>query len=304
MELHQLDYVVKLATHLHFSKAAGYLGITQPSLSQQIDKLEKELGVKLFERKTRSVKLTPAGEVFILHACKVLADLDQLGEAMRTISPMKIERLRIGTFVPNLGVHKVATLIQQFQGAFPNISIHLTEKAGSRELYKLLTGGGLDGAFLVPSLELGGDQTMVCHTLIPGAVNIICRKDHPFAARTTVPLQELAKTNCIAMTPTYSIYGSVIDACRANGIKLNIISHCNQIETMVDLVLQGFGFSFLSSQFAENISHSNIVIRPLAPMIERNLSFVYVVNQGYPPALLTFRDFILKTFDSTSCCST
>ena len=89
MEIHQLQYVLKVASHLHFSNAANDLGITQPSLSQQIDKLEKELGCKLFDRKTRSVELTPAGEEFIIYADHVLTELHRLSEAMQKFSVTK-----------------------------------------------------------------------------------------------------------------------------------------------------------------------------------------------------------------------
>ena len=100
------------------------------------------------------------------------------------------------------------------------------------------------------------------------------------------------------MSQTYSIYSTVTDVFRANNFKLKIVSHCNQIETMVDLVSRGFGFSFLSSQFAELITHPDIVIRQLEPPIERNLVFAYLNNKVHSPALITFRDFILKTFST------
>ena len=85
MELHQLRYMVKLAKHLHFSKAALELGITQPTLSQQIERLETELGCKLFARRTRSVELTLAGEAFLLHAVRVLDELAALSDTLQTL---------------------------------------------------------------------------------------------------------------------------------------------------------------------------------------------------------------------------
>lgn len=160
MEIHQLHYVLKVAEHLHFSKAANHLGITQPSLSQQIDKLEKELGVRLFERQTRSVKVTADGEAFIIHAKRVLSELDQLSGTMKSLARSRKARLRIGSFVPNMGPCNLAALFQQFQEVFPYISIHLTEKSGSHELYKPLRSGLLDGAFLVPSPEFITDRSL------------------------------------------------------------------------------------------------------------------------------------------------
>ena len=176
-----------------FRKRQISLGITQPSLSQQIDKLEKELGVRLFERKTRSVKVTADGEVFMIHAQRVLAEVDHLAGIMKNLAQSKKERLGIGTFVPNMGSCKLAGLFQQFREVFPDISIHLSEKSGSHELYKLLKSGLIEGAFLVHSPGLISDHTIVRHTLIPGTVNIIIKKDHALATQKTILLQDLVK---------------------------------------------------------------------------------------------------------------
>ena len=80
--------------------------------------------------------------------------------------------------------------------------------------------------------------------LTPGIVQVIIRKDHPFASQKTVLLADLATENCVVMSSTYSIYGVVMTACRASGFNPKIVSHCNHTETMVDMVAQGFGFPF------------------------------------------------------------
>lgn len=297
MELHQLRYALRLAAHLHFSKAANELGITQPSLSQQIDKLEKELGVKLFMRRTRSVELTTAGEEFVARANRVIAELDQLRATMKNHTHPTNETIRIGTFLSNMGELKLGALFQQFQKIYLNINIQVVEKPGSYDLSKLLKSGSIDGAFLVPSVALRTDQTITCHTIVPGIVHVILRKDHPFAGQKSVLLSDLPTQTCVVMSHTYSIYGSVMDACKASGFHLKIGSHCNYVETMVDLVAQGFGISFLSSQFAETISHPDITSRPLEPFIDRNLSFVYLTEKTSSAPLISFRDYILNTFN-------
>lgn len=296
MELHQLHYVLKVAEHLHFSKAAGELGITQPSLSQQIGKLEKELGVQLFLRRTRSVQLTPAGEEFVVRAQKLMSELDQLGQAMRRHSLLKKETINIGTFLSNMGPIKLGALVQRFQNVHPDISFQVTERPGSYDLSRMLKAGAIDGAFLVPSVALRADPAITCHTIIPGIVHVILRKDHPLAGREKIGLSALTTENCIVMSRTYSIYGAVIDACKAGGFSPKVVSYCNFVETMVDLVAQGFGVSFLSSQFAATIDHPNIVSLPLDPGIERNLSFVCLAGKADSPPLATFRDFVLNTF--------
>jgi DNA-binding transcriptional LysR family regulator len=298
MELHQLRYVLKVAKHLHFTNAASDLGITQPSLSQQIDKLEKELGVKLFERKTRSVELTLAGEDFIMHANRVFAELDQLGEAMQKHSISIKRNIRIGT-LSNIGRLELSRQLRLFQSIHPTTNIHVVEKSGSYELVKMLRVGTIDAAVLFPSPDISLDTTIICQPLIHGRVNVITREDHPFANRETVLLPELAHEDCIFPSRTHSMYNALLTACKANGFNPKIVSECNQVDTILDLIIQGFGVSFVSSQLADSISFPSVAIIPLEPAIERDVSFVYLSKMAHSSLLKVFRDFIVKAFNQS-----
>jgi len=301
MEFYQLRYVLKAAKFLHFSKAAEELGITQPTLSQQIGKLEKELGVKLFERGTRSVELSLAGEEFIFYANKVLADFDQLDEAMQKHSVSKKKLIRIGTLsniVRNIARLKLSKHLLRFQSIHPGIHLHVSEKSGSHELVKQLQQGNIDAAILFPPPNMALDSSMKCHTLLAGEVKVITRKDHPFANSGSVHLKDIAQENLIFPASTLSIYDVILGAFKTNGFNPRIISESIQIDTIIDWVAQGSGVSFVSSQIAETISHPDIAFLRLEPQIERNIAFAYPVTKANSPTLILFREFIFGTLES------
>lgn len=127
MELRQLYYALKVAEERNFSRAAEKLHIAQPSLSQQILKLEKELDVSLFDRTTNSVELTYAGERFTEAAGRILDLTEQLKNEMRDISDVKKGKLVIGS-MPMTGAHLLPIILPAFQAKYPGIEIHLVEE--------------------------------------------------------------------------------------------------------------------------------------------------------------------------------
>ena len=291
MEIHQLRYMINLAKCLHFSKAALELGITQPTLSQQIERLEKELGCRLFERRTRSVELTLAGEEFLLHAKKVLAELALLGEAMQSHAAAKKNYLRIGTFA-NLTRFKLAKYFLEFERIHPHIKLHPVEKVGSCELSELLRSGQLDAALLMPEPTLSLPPSTICRTLIPGELVVVAKSSHPLSQAGAVSLRDIAKERLIFPSRTLSSYGAMLNAFRAEGVIPNIACESNLTDSAIDLVAQGFGIALISSPFADAAAHPDIAFLSLTPKIERDIAFVYQSPNAHAPILQTFCEFL------------
>lgn len=292
MELNQLKYALQVAKHLHFSRAADELGITQPSLSLQIAKLEHELGVPLFRRKTRTVELTDAGAEFVAQAAGILSACDALRDNLRRKAASNAEIVRIGTFIPRLGKHGMADLLHDFHKAYPLIRVQVTEKLGSRELLKLLNADRIDAAFMVPTLEIESEAAIEHTVLLAGHAMVLLPRSHPLAGGDEVKLTELEQEACIAMTKTFSISEVILAACRVEGVRLQQISTCSHIESMIEMVERGFGISFLSSQFADFPPNSGVVAILLKPRVARNLSLVWLRKKAPRAALLHFRDFV------------
>ena len=123
MEIRQLQYALQIAEERNFSRAAEKLHIAQPSLSQQLSKLEKEIGVLLFQRTTNSVDMTYAGEVFMERAQKILDSLEQLKKEMADISQTRTGKVTIGT-MPITGSHLLPHVLPLFHKKYPDIELY------------------------------------------------------------------------------------------------------------------------------------------------------------------------------------
>src|ERR687884_1740687 len=136
MEMHQLTYFESVSRHLHFTRAAEELHVAQPSVSQQIRKLEAELGTPLFHRMKRRVALTEAGQTFLPHARAVLQRLEEARLEVQELSGLRKGALAIGA-PPSVGTHLLPRALAAFVRKHPGIAMSFRE-AGSRSLVKLL----------------------------------------------------------------------------------------------------------------------------------------------------------------------
>jgi LysR family hydrogen peroxide-inducible transcriptional activator len=126
MELHQLRYVVAVAQARNFSRAAGQCNVSQPSLSQQVQKLENELGERLFERTKREARLTPQGEAFVARARKILAEVDAAQRDVSDAQGLVRGRLAIG-ILPTIAPYLLPPVVTAFTRKFPGAEIVLHE---------------------------------------------------------------------------------------------------------------------------------------------------------------------------------
>ncbi len=296
MELHQLMYVIQVAKHRHFSKAATELCITQPTLSNQIIKLEEEIGVRLFDRRTRSVKTTSAGEEFVVYAKKIIGDIDRLRQAMQDHTSLNKGQIKIGS-VPTTAQLGLTNNISLFQNCYPGIHIHITE-AGSRHLINLLQTCEIDIAFLIPPLDCDTSLPIKFHPLINGEVVLITSKYHPLANKKIVKLSEVSQEKFVFLPRNWSIHEVALKACRSSGFEPNIACECSQLETMFSLVSSGFGIGFSTSQVAA--TRPDIAIVPFKPSIQRITCLALLEDSYNTSAIIAFRDFILDAFGNNS----
>ena len=143
MELRHLRYAIVAAEELHFSRAAARLNISQPPLSQQIKQIEDELGVELFRRTKRSVKLTPAGEVFIAEARSLLRQLDRVAKVTVEASRGEIGTLLVGTVTTtdNAFYRVLVDLLHRFAERYPNVHLGLQTLSVTQQVQDLRLDG-------------------------------------------------------------------------------------------------------------------------------------------------------------------
>lgn len=242
MELRQLQYAIQIAAEKNFSRAAEKLHIAQPSLSQQLSKMEKELGVLLFQRSTNSVELTYAGSQFVEKAQRILDMVEQLRKEMEDISQMRKGKLVVGS-LPITGSHILPLVLPVFQSRYPEIEIVLTEDT-SAHLEELTAQGKTDLSML--SLPLL-DSSLSCEVLLEEEVCLAVPPSHPLSGTSsaTVALASLAEEPFIVLKRGQGFRQIAVDLCAKAGFTPNIVFESSNIETVQSLVAAGMGVAFV-----------------------------------------------------------
>lgn len=246
MEIRQLQYVVQIALEKNFSRAAEKLHIAQPSLSQQIAKLERELGILLFQRNTNSVDLTYAGSIFAERAQKILDLVAQLKQEMDDISQMRKGRLMIGS-LPITGAHVWPKVLPVFQQRYPEIEIVLVEETTS-VLEQLTTSGQTDLSLLTLPLQ---DKSLDYIPLIEEEIYLALPPSHPLAGQSAgVPLQAVADEPFILLKKGQGFRDVSIRLCEDAGFAPKVVFESSNIETVQSLVAAGMGVAFVPQMVA------------------------------------------------------
>jgi DNA-binding transcriptional LysR family regulator len=235
MELRQLRYFVTLAEELHFGRAARREHIVQSALSQQLKRLERELGVRLLERTTHRVRLSPAGSAFLVEAREILAQVHRAAAAAERAGTAP-PALWVGT--PDASYDSIPQILRVVQDRWPDLEIHQVE-LGVADQIKLLVDGRLDlgfgrAAFVPP--EVGSE---LCRM---DPLCVLISERHRLAALPSVPLAVLAEEPILLSSdhraPEFNQF--LIELCRTAGFTPRIYpGTVDSIRAAVDLVVQG-----------------------------------------------------------------
>src|SRR5690606_5818912 len=195
MELRQLRYLVALADERNFTRAARREHVAQPALSQQIRRLEAEVGLPLVDRTTRRASLTEAGEILVERARRALAEI-QAGEAeLAELAGIRAGRVAIGA-MQTLGPFDLPLLLALYHGRYPEVELAVHEEP-SEDLAERLRSDELDVAFLSVTRRIKGDG-LEFKRLATEEVVAVLPHGHPLAHRDTLRLEELAEERFIA----------------------------------------------------------------------------------------------------------
>lgn len=273
MELRHLFAFVAVAEELHFGRAAKRLQMAQPPLSQQIRQLEKELGVQLFERNTRSVRLTSAGESFLQPVRTVIEDLDTAVRAAKAAGRGEYGRVSIG-FAGASSHETLPRLTRAVRAAHPAIELVMTGQTYANVALARVADGSLDLGFVrLPVTQPGvtfrviDEEELVC--ALPS--------DHPLAARDSVLLEVLAGEPFVSFPANTgsTVRDAMVGACEAAGFNPRVVQEAPDSYTILALVAAGVGVT-LTVTSVQHIQQSGLVYRPLAgPPIRRQAALAW-----------------------------
>ncbi|MEN9822206.1 MAG: hypothetical protein RLZ04_632 [Actinomycetota bacterium] len=242
MNLGDLRYLVAVADHRHFGRAAEACFVSQPTLSTQIKKLERELGVDLFERHPRQVLLTSAGERILEHARSVLAETDTIRDVARRARNPEGGTLRIGVF-PTLGPYLLPHIVPVVHERFPDLELLLVEEK-TEVILRMLAEGKLDVGVLAQPVGLPPlDELPMFEEEFLLAVPV----DHPLAATTSdlADLTVLEGETVLLLADGHCLRDQALSVCQLAGASERAGFRATSLETLRQMVAAGVGITLL-----------------------------------------------------------
>lgn len=290
MELHQLQYVIAVANHRHFTRAAEEICVAQSSLSQQITKLEEELGVKLFDRTTRTVCLTSAGQEFIVYARNILAESETAKQSMQAYVGLARGKINVGA-ITTLETIDFVSLITSFHKSFPGLHLNIVT-AGSYNLTEMLHTSEINVAILSSQVEADTNDLEI-YELAQDEFVLITSKHHPLAQKPVIELSEVAGEDFIFPSPDQSIHKVYMKACRDAGFTPTIVCHSSHSETSLALVAAGMGISLFPLDTLNATNPSGISAIHLAVPLRKHIAMALLRRPYYAPPVAAFRNYVL-----------
>ena len=246
MDLRQLEHFVTVAEERHFTRASQRLFISQSGLSASIRALEKELDAELFDRNTRRVELTDAGQALLEESRRTLASVLAARDAVAAVQGLLRGRLRVGT-EQCLGVLDVPTELARFHTEHPGVELFV-QQAGSARLIDEVRSGRLDVAFVAGSISVPDDIRFL--SLASEPMTLICGPEHPLSRRKRIDWRSLSEESFIDFTTDWGSRQVTDQAFAAAGVARHITSEVNDVHTLLDLVGHGLGVAVVPGHIA------------------------------------------------------
>jgi DNA-binding transcriptional LysR family regulator len=291
MDLRHLRYVIVLAEELHFGRAARRLNISQPPLSRQLRLIENELGVQLFHRTRRDVRLTNAGQHFVREARQVVAQFEHATKVAARADRGEIGELKIGT-VPTQKM-LITKCVRTFAERFPDVRLEFQTACTEGQL-QALHESRLQIGFLVLPVQANG---LAIEPVKSEPTYLGVPESHPLAHRRRIPLEALAGEPLIMLPRNHctGFYDRVIMTCANAGFSPRVVHEVTDIIAGMALVEAGLGMSLFPASITEYGS-KGIVFRDVDPPLPRTEYALAYRRTDTSPALRAFIGIAKKLF--------
>lgn len=295
MEMHQLRYVVAVARTGNFSRAAEHCHVAQPSLSQQIQKLEEELGERLFDRMHREVRLTSHGEAFLRRAVRILEEVDAAKREATDAQELLRGGVTIGV-LPTIAPYLLPDIMAEFAEKFPGVEIVVQEDTTAR-LRKLAHAYEIDFALASPPIQ---DERLEMRELFTEELLLALPPGHPLTRQRTVAVADLEQERLIVMKEGHCLGDQVLRFCDRRELRPHISFRSAQLETIQALVRAGLGLSLIPAMAAQSERSDRPEYRSLqAPRPERKIAVFWPAQRPPGRAANEFLKLIKARFGKT-----
>jgi LysR family hydrogen peroxide-inducible transcriptional activator len=293
MEIHQLEYFVAIVETGGFSRAAERCNVAQPSLSQQIKKLENEVGYPLFDRLGRKVVLTDVGKMLLPRARTILGELQDIRVDMQIGIQEGHGTLAVG-FIPTVAPFVLPAVIRRFSREFPEATLEVHEDLTENLVAKIIAA----------ELDVGITSLPIKNTLIQTEellteqLLVATSQKYDIVSRTSIQVKELEEFPFIALSEVHCLGEQVQSFCYQQDVDLNIVCHTAQLSTVQNCIALGLGVSLVPHALAISDHSNQIVYRTISDSVpqrkiaaavhaRRRLSFlgrafIEIVRLEYP----------------------
>jgi LysR family hydrogen peroxide-inducible transcriptional activator len=268
MNLQDLRYLLALAEHAHFGRAAQACGISQPTLSVQVRKLEELLGVALFERSSKTVAPTAACARLIGHARAAVAEAEAMLAVARDLRDPLAGRFRLG-IIPTLAPYLLPLVFAPLRAALPALELEPWEDQ-TAALLDRLRAHELDAALLATDID-GPD--LASQPLFAEPFLAALPPDHPLAGRSVVAEAELAR-DILVLADGHCLRDQALAACGQSGA-LGGTLRASSLSTLLNMVAAGYGTTLIPGLAAGVAEDAGIVLRPLATQAGRTIRIAW-----------------------------
>jgi LysR family hydrogen peroxide-inducible transcriptional activator len=290
MELHQLRYLIAIAKNGNFSRAAEQCHVSQPSLSQQIQKLEEELGEKLFNRLKRCVVLTAAGEALLPRATRIVNEVEAARHDVADASDLVRGHVNIGV-LPTVAPYLLPRVLSVVARQCPGIDVLIHEEPTAQ---LLRMAGACEIDLAIVSLPIQDDRFIV-ETLLDEELLLAVPPDHPLSRKRTVQLTDLEGERFILMKEGHCLGDQALRFCERQDLTPSIAFRSAQLETIQALVSAGVGISLIPEMACRPNRSKAPVYRSLTKSRpHRNISVIWHKEQHQSKAVREFLRLLHK----------
>lgn len=301
MNLRDLKYIITVAETCHFGKAAERCFVSQPTLSGQIKKLEEELGVTIFERTKRSVKLTPIGEEIVDHARKMMEQADAIEQLASAHHDPLSGPLRVGA-IPTLSPYLLPLILMPLKTRYPQLKLILTEEV-TDSLLQRLHNHEIDAALIATSVEEPDLETI---PLFEETFWLAHPRNHPLCTKEEITHKDLEQLDLLLLSDGHCLAQQLMDICgladRPQQGEMGDLQ-ATSLETLLQLVGAGFGSTLvpvLATRASWMTDSSDITVRKLdLPDTYRRISLAFRHSFPRRQALEAFAEVIQDNLPST-----
>ncbi|MDI3420028.1 LysR family transcriptional regulator [Streptomyces luteolus] len=283
MQLQQLQYFVAVAETRHFTRAAEQVHVAQPSLSQQIRALERELGAALFSRARGNIALTDAGETLLPLARRILADADTARQEVQELGRLERGRVRLGA-TPSLCTGLLPDVLRDFHDRYPGIRL-LIEEGGSHDLVRELARGALDLALVVLPLPSPSPALTTLELLREDLVVVSSPEaPAPGTRGRSVRVSDLQREHLVMFRHGYDLRELTVAACRAAGFEPDFAVEGGEMDAVLGFVRAGLGVAVVPRMVAARAGRGLRVTPLTRPGLHRTIALAHRSDVAPPRA--------------------